>query len=156
MSTDLSDVVWLRRTLARGALGVKIASLNVTVQVAAFIDGFSEAAVGSTNPLVVLAACAITVWAGFRLAGALQRGSRRAAWTVLALSLPYLGIYVQTFDWYNGLFKLLTGIPLVFLVLAGLARVSRRSERAIVLAQAGGLSTTTGRQQRGKLWPSLW
>ncbi len=155
MSTDLSDVVWLRRTLARGALGVKIASLNVTVQVAAFIDGFSEAAVGSTNPLVVLAACAITVWAGFRLAGALQRGSRRAAWTVLALSLPYLGIFVQTFDWYNGLFKLVTGIPLVFMVMAGLARVSPRSERAITVAHASQIDPFRSAASAGRARPAF-
>src|SRR6266508_4543781 len=155
MNTDLSDVVWLRRTLGRGALAIKIASLNVAVQVAAFIDGFSEAAVGSTNPLVVLAACAITVWAGFRLAGALQRGSRRAAWTVLALSLPYLGIFVQTFDWYNGLFKLVTGIPLVFMVMAGLARVSPRSERAITVAHASQIDPFRSAASAGRARPAF-
>jgi hypothetical protein len=155
MSIDLSDIVWLRRTLARGALGVKLASLNVAVQVAAFIDGFSQAAVASTNPLVVLAACAVTVWAGFRFAGALQRGNRRAAWTALALSLPYLGIFVQTFDWYNGLFKLVTGIPLVFIVLAGLARVSPRSERAITVAHARQIDPFRSAASAGRARPAF-
>jgi hypothetical protein len=152
---DVSDVVWLRRRLARGALATRIAALKMSFTSGLIVSGFSQAAFSDTNPLVVIAVMLLVAVLGFRLASAFQRGSRSTAWTLVGLLVPYTAIYVFGFSYYNGLFNLITGLPIYFIAMAGFGLLSRRGSRARGLAATLNIDPYRSGLRQGRARPAF-